>query len=829
MFKPLDDRQVENRTILQELVPYSSDQGLDVLMASINSDLTPPLKVDAQNPATLTINIGPGIVPNAESSRNKSISFINNVMPVFTGGTVTFPSTSGGNITTSTGGTYILTLPSGDFVQVLLYLDQNSNINAAIGTPNATLSLATVPNSISNTLPFAYVTLHNIAGTIQNVAQDAIFYIAGGGGSGGGMGGINYILNSDAEASTVDWNLYKNTAANIPSTGSGGSPTGLTFTRSTTAPLIGLASFILEQANSTNDQGEGVSTDFTIDSAYQANVLSISFNYNASSTFVASDGSPPLNDGTTSTNTGNSDVEVFIYDITNAALIYVTPQVITANGANNFSFSGAFQTAPNSTHYRLILHVATANANAVGWSLKFDNVVVGPQTDGILVPAIPTVVEAADTSVYTLANTINTWQLVTSGWNIVIPSTGYWKLSYKTAVVIEASSGSPNTALALSTSTTPGSGLIEGNVVATAQSPNQNITGAYLQTKPYFLTAGTTIYLQAQVMQYLTSSSVSNFEVVNNAPGEDADFGSASYIRAELVPNFASGTNDGDIIAARYFGCTSSISNSPQVMVYDTIDFDSTGSYNTSTGIYTVPTSGSYHIDATVDVAATYSFSNDLYIAVYRNGTQIFAHDLNETTTGTYALTISVSGLVGCVAGDQITIQANTNASTPTLVSNNFLNTFSIFKLSGTAQNTLSDSVNASYGCSTNTPIGVGITLIPFNTLYYDTHNTFNISTSLYTIPVSGKYNIESLLTLSVGLSPGDNVVLQLSKNGIAYRQLGAITAGASGIFDYRIGGSTGVACIAGDTLSIFLSSNSTGTLDGGVIDNHFSVNRIGN
>ncbi len=194
-------------------------------------------------------------------------------------------------------------------------------------------------------------------------------------------GGINYInANPNAEVDTTGWATYADAAQNIPVDGTGGTATGLTFSRTTSSPLVGTASFQMAQANSTSLQGKGVSYDFTIDSGYQAQVLQISFNYNASSTFVASNGvTAPLNDGTSSTNAGNSDVEIFLYDKTNAILIPVSPEVITANGANNFTFKGTFQTASNSTSYRLIFHVATASANATGWTFKFDNVSVGPQ------------------------------------------------------------------------------------------------------------------------------------------------------------------------------------------------------------------------------------------------------------------------------------------------------------------------------------------------------------------------------------------------------------------------------------------------------------------
>lgn len=186
----LDVRQAEYRGILQQLFPNVAGKTLDILLASIDADLTVPLRVDATASPSLVVNVGPAIVANPESNRNKSISFINNIIPSFTSGTVTFPSTNGGNITTSTGGSTALTLPSNEYVQVLLSMDQSGNLIASPGTANAIEADAQVPVPTNSTLPFAYVTLFNNAGTIANVTQANIFQFVGGGGSGGGGGGV---------------------------------------------------------------------------------------------------------------------------------------------------------------------------------------------------------------------------------------------------------------------------------------------------------------------------------------------------------------------------------------------------------------------------------------------------------------------------------------------------------------------------------------------------------------------------------------------------------------------------------------------------------------
>jgi len=189
-YRPLDDRQVVNRAILQELFPWVGSQTLDVLMASINSDLTPPFQIDATSTPSLTIDIGPSVVPNSVSGRNKSTSFLGTALPIFSGGTVTFPSTSGGNITTSTGGSFPLTLPSGDYVQVLLAIDESNDLNVTVGTPNAVLANALVPQPHAATQPFGYVTLQNIGGVIQNITQQNIYQFEGSGGGGGSGGGV---------------------------------------------------------------------------------------------------------------------------------------------------------------------------------------------------------------------------------------------------------------------------------------------------------------------------------------------------------------------------------------------------------------------------------------------------------------------------------------------------------------------------------------------------------------------------------------------------------------------------------------------------------------
>lgn len=159
-----------------------------------------------------------------------------------------------------------------------------------------------------------------------------------------------------------------------PTTGTGGTATGVTFTRTTLNPIAGVASFDLGKDGSSR-LGDGVSTDFIINAIDTNSILQISFAYSASSGMTL---------GT------NSDVQVFLYDITNANLISVTPLRTLAGPVSTIKeFVGQFNST-TSVQYRLILHIATASTTA--WDLKLDQVVVNDELNPTAATQVPSVV-----------------------------------------------------------------------------------------------------------------------------------------------------------------------------------------------------------------------------------------------------------------------------------------------------------------------------------------------------------------------------------------------------------------------------------------------------
>lgn len=180
----------------------------------------------------------------------------------------------------------------------------------------------------------------------------------------------NYLQkNPDAEIKSVlGWTRYVDTGSR-PVDGTGGSPTSdLTWTVSSTDPLSGTHSFLITKT-AANTQGAGVAIDFTIDRKDRGNYLQLNFDVElVSGTY---------NSGTEGASPTDSDQIVYLYDVTNAALI--EPDVykvkVGTSGTPIQHQPIGFFAKTNSSSYRLIIHTATTSASA--YTLKLDNFKLG--------------------------------------------------------------------------------------------------------------------------------------------------------------------------------------------------------------------------------------------------------------------------------------------------------------------------------------------------------------------------------------------------------------------------------------------------------------------
>jgi len=224
-------------------------------------------------------------------------------------------------------------------------------------------SRLTVPKNTKSNLD----SLTRKEATIVYATDEAKAYIDNGStlipvGSGSG-GGLNYIENGDAELASPAPSLYADSGSS-PTDGSGGSvntSTELNFSRSTSSPLRGSASWVFDK-KSGNQQGKGGSFPFTIDVADKGKQASITFDYSVLS-------------GTYAT----GDVAVYVVHDPSGTPKVIQPSAFNIENVGVESLARlTFQTEYSSVlDYNLCFHVASTSASA--YSLKFDNITLGPQ------------------------------------------------------------------------------------------------------------------------------------------------------------------------------------------------------------------------------------------------------------------------------------------------------------------------------------------------------------------------------------------------------------------------------------------------------------------
>lgn len=179
----------------------------------------------------------------------------------------------------------------------------------------------------------------------------------------GGQAGINYVDNPDIEVDTTGYATYDDGAAATPVDGTGGSPSTLTLSRTTTSGEVLRGSGSLELSKSAADgQGEGLGyelLDFDPQDSDESKQIVISFDYRTTANYV------------------NGDIEVFIYDMDGAALVPVQNGEILGTGGDKSKHIARFHTVAGNNSYRLIWHITSTNASA--YDLQMDNFSVGPE------------------------------------------------------------------------------------------------------------------------------------------------------------------------------------------------------------------------------------------------------------------------------------------------------------------------------------------------------------------------------------------------------------------------------------------------------------------
>lgn len=624
----------------------------------------------------------------------------------------------------------------------------------------------------------------------------------------GSTSGKNYITNGDAEAGTTGWSTYADAAGSVPVDCTGGSPT-VTFTRSTSSPLRGIGSY-LHTKDASNRQGEGDSYAFSIDSADKGKPLQIDIDWQLSSGTWAGSVTP----GT------NSDVIVYVYDVTNSRLIEPAGKLLDpAVTGTNYQYRGVFQASSDSTSYRLCLHTATTSASA--YVLKLDNIRLGPQV-------IPNGAVVTDWQSYT----------PTGSWSTNTSYTGRWR-RVGDAMEINATlslSGAPTaTALSInlpsgfSVDTTKLSGA--GGVFDPLGIAQINDSGSPLIAQVVY---GSTTAIR---LFYLNTGSASGSEGDINAT-TPVTFGSGDNISVSAkvpIVGWSSNvqmSNDTDTRVVAVYGApqvpTGTISGSFTVAKFGTVTRDTHASYSTSTGLYTVPVSGWYNASATIEVSGTSGgVSQYAAIQLQQNGSGV-ANTAVVTGVGSGSVNLVpvLNQTVYASAGDTLGFYVRSTITSPIYGSGLTNSNFSINRVSGPSQIAASETVAAATTGATATVTGTASD-VTWSAEDFDTHGAMGATS--FTAPVSGKYKVDTQLRVDhASVTTANIVTMSIMKNGVAHTN--SINQGASGNTIRSIWASALLNLAAGDTVKIQISSDgTTPTITAQTAYNHLSIVRVGN
>lgn len=443
--------------------------------------------------------------------------------------------------------------------------------------------------------------------------------LTGGSGSSSGTGFKNILsqINSTFPGGVGDWITYDDGAVSSPIDGTGGSPSAITISGTTTVGQVleGLQSLKIAKS-AANGQGEGTSVlSKVLDRDDQGKPFYVRFAYDASDA-----------------NYVFGDIQVFAYDVTNS-------QLLTVNNDNQNgkllqevgTFNGVIFPQQSCTQIRLILHITSTNATA--YNIYVDEVVITPQAT-ISGPVM------TDWQTYTPAAT-------QSGWGTVTVSHAKWRrIGDSMEVNVKFTAGT-----------------VVGGTLARFDLPNGLLTASWLSTSTLVGTAGKTtatvndFWIVAEPgVSYvsfsasrdaaaagnltpatITSLSVANGQIIGfNAIVPIQDWTSGASLSANdagLQTPMAILTGDPAAAGAN------------AAVIFPTVTFDNYQAYSTTTGKFTCPSSGRYRVYGWMQTP-----TGNVTINAYVNNVSTVVLGVLENDGGDTAY----NGVVVCKTGDTI-------------------------------------------------------------------------------------------------------------------------------------------------------------------------------
>jgi hypothetical protein len=580
----------------------------------------------------------------------------------------------------------------------------------------------------------------------------------------------------------------------------------LSLTASNSSPIAGTYSGAYASSAATTAGDMLISDAFTIDTEDQAKVLTFSFYYSATTN--------PSNGNWSGTSSNSFGVA--IYDVTNA--LWIMPAGVWSMTQSTLAgyATGTFQTTSNSTQYQLAIFNANASSNSI--TVKFDDLLVGPQTK----PFGPAMTDwVAYTPTINGAGTPTSVQFFSRRKGDTLEITGNFIAGTVGATPFWVTPGwngsNANVTIADSTKIAGGTYSLVGKMtLASVTNP------AAKDYTAISIAGSSTIYFG----QTRTDSAVSPL-----APGSGTSIliNTTQYSLFAAVPIQGWGSNssmsqdtDTRVVAARMTGATATITGSYSDITWTTIANDTHGAMGSIS--YTAPVTGYYDICGAIDIGATSLSAAGGFFIGLNTGSVIlenkFIFDLNVPENESLDFNY---GSVFLNAGATFKLQVKTTGTvgTPVINSSATTNFLAVKRLSGPAVVAATESVEAMYHFTGAT--FTATKMINFDTKDIDTHGAVTTGASwTFLCPVSGKYLITTAFCSSTASTA------YLYKNNAIFQTIATTNSSIFAVSRPNV-----VSCNAGDTFDVRVDANAAATtagLSGTISNSNFiAIYRIGN
>lgn len=624
----------------------------------------------------------------------------------------------------------------------------------------------------------------------------------------------NYIANGDALLDTSGWATYADVAGAQPVDGTGnlggGSP-HVTWTRTTSNPLSGPASFLFTK-DAVNRQGQGVSYDFTVDRSDEGSILTC-----------------PLvmqpRTGTYSGGSATTDSDLAVYIVSKEFGTVIQPSYFKLQGAVNDKVYKAVPVwqvpvsagGANAREFRLCIHVATNSPN--DYTVAFDQIKVTPISQGI-VPiqsdwsnvtnnvnvssGFGTVTNKEiymrrDGDTMFLRGTFRSGTLAAGNayielpfglkadstkvnWSIAFASLGRWQTSSFATNAFSVDGSLAN---------------IQGMCTVYDSSPERLV----------FAFRGTTYGFQnPNVSSIMAGGEAISFEAIVPIQG----WGSSVAVSPD--------TTSGRLVLAKYYHTIGTTLSSGDIINFNSLVSDSHSSVTTGASWkFTAQEPGAYEVDAYIESSAFVAASGDRWVLqLYKNGALVEQKGRTDAESAINQYRSSSGRFeIDLVAGDYIDIRYNGSVSFPLLGASG-ISSIVVKKISNQAQIGPGDKIYAKYCGNGGTFITANVTNIDFSNKVYDSHGCWN--GSVFTAFAPGLYCFIG----AIYSSSNNSAFFSLYKNGSIVD--GALMNGANALTDNK-GIHNEVFLNAGDTASI--RSDTSLTLNNTTARHWLSIKRI--